>query len=149
MPPERCLATGERHSTMLPMETATRSDIPARIAASIVAWIIFWLIGLVLFPIAFVLWIVTVAFDRNLFYQHLFTSCWVTLYVWLHPGWKLRIDGRERLPWNGPAILVANHQSQVDPLVAFALFRPFKPVTKAVVRWIPLFGWNMMMNRYI
>lgn len=121
----------------------------ARIAVSVIGWILFWLIGLVLFPIALVLWLVTLPFDRNLVIQHLFTSWWAALYIWIHPGFRLRIEGRDRLPWTSAAILVANHQSQVDPLVAFALFRPFKPVTKAVVRWIPLFGWNMMMNRYI
>jgi 1-acyl-sn-glycerol-3-phosphate acyltransferase len=121
----------------------------ARIAISVVGWILFWIIGILLFPIAFVLWLVTLPFDRNLVIQHLFTSWWAALYIWLHPGFRLRIDGRDKLPWKGPAILVANHQSQVDPLVAFALFRPFKPVSKAAVRWIPIFGWNMMMNRYI
>src|SRR5262245_21453394 len=121
----------------------------ARIAVSIAGWIIFWSIGFILFPIAFVLWLVTLPFDRTLLAQHLFTSWWATLYIWLHPGFRLRIDGRDKLPWKGAAIIVANHQSQVDPLVAFALFRPFKPVSKSAVRWIPIFGWNMMMNRYI
>jgi 1-acyl-sn-glycerol-3-phosphate acyltransferase len=121
----------------------------ARVLASIAGWILMWVIGIALFPFAVVLWLVTLPFDRNLVAQHLFTCWWATLYIWMHPGWRLRIEGREKLPWKSAAILVANHQSQVDALVAFALFRPFKPVSKSAVRWIPIFGWNMMMNRYV
>jgi 1-acyl-sn-glycerol-3-phosphate acyltransferase len=121
----------------------------ARLMATVIGWTLFGFIGIVLFPFAVLIWLVTVAFDRNLLVQHLFTSWWATLYVWIHPGWKLRIVGRHKLPWKGPAVLVANHQSQIDALVAFALFRPFKPISKAVVRWIPIFGWNFMLNRYI
>ncbi len=121
----------------------------ARLMATVIGWTLFGVIGIVLFPFAVLIWLVTVAFDRNLLVQHLFTSWWATLYVWIHPGWKLQIVGRHKLPWKGPAVLVANHQSQIDALVAFALFRPFKPISKAVVRWIPIFGWNFMLNRYI
>jgi 1-acyl-sn-glycerol-3-phosphate acyltransferase len=32
-------------------------------------------------------------------------------------GWRLRATGRENLPATGPALLVANHQSFVDPFV--------------------------------
>jgi 1-acyl-sn-glycerol-3-phosphate acyltransferase len=134
---------------MLLMQASSLLVLFARIAVSIAGWLFLWAVGIVLFPIAFVLWLVTLPFDRNLVAQHLFTCWWATLYIWAHPGWRLRIEGRDKLPWTGAAILVANHQSQVDPLVAFALFRPFKPVSKASVRWVPIFGWNMMMNRYI
>jgi 1-acyl-sn-glycerol-3-phosphate acyltransferase len=121
----------------------------ARLVATVIGWILFWAIGFVLFPVALLNWLVTMPFDRNGVAQHLLTSWWATLYIWIHPGWRLRIEGREKLPWKGPAVLVANHQSQIDPLVAFAMFRPFKPISKAVVRWIPIFGWNFMLNRYI
>jgi 1-acyl-sn-glycerol-3-phosphate acyltransferase len=131
------------------MQASSTLVFLAQIVATVLGWIFFWVVGVVLFPIALLLWLVTLPFDRNLVAQHLFTCWWATLYVWSHPGWRLRIEGRNKLPWKGPAILVANHQSQVDALVAFALFRPFKPVSKSAVRWVPIFGWNMMMNRYI
>jgi 1-acyl-sn-glycerol-3-phosphate acyltransferase len=131
------------------MQTDRRPTLLLRVLVSILGWAIFWIVGIVMFPIALLNWLVTLPFDRNGVAQHLLTSWWATLYLWIHPGWRLRIEGREKLPWRGPAVLVANHQSQMDPLVAFALFRPFKPISKAVVRWIPIFGWNFMLNRYI
>ena len=116
---------------------------------TIFAWVLFWAIGLLMFPIALTNWLVTRPFDANGRVHHLLTSFWATLYLWIHPGWRLHIEGRHKLPRTGAAILVANHQSQVDALVVFAMFAPFKPVSKAEVRWIPIFGWNLMMNRYV
>jgi 1-acyl-sn-glycerol-3-phosphate acyltransferase len=124
-------------------------ELGARLLISVLGWIFFFISSAILFPVAVVIWLVTLPFDRNLVIQHIFTCLWATMYVWVHPGWKLKIEGREKLPWKGAAIMVVNHQSQVDILVAFALLRPYKPVSKAVVRWVPFIGWNMMMNRYI
>jgi 1-acyl-sn-glycerol-3-phosphate acyltransferase len=45
--------------------------------------------------------------------------------------------------------LVANHESMGDILVLFALYRPFKWVSKASVFKAPLLGWNMVLNQYV
>jgi 1-acyl-sn-glycerol-3-phosphate acyltransferase len=121
----------------------------ARVLLSVVGWTYLLVSSAILFPFALVIWLVTLPFDRNLVVQHLFTCAWAAMYIKVYPGWRLRIEGREKLPWKGAAILVANHQSLIDALVGFALFRPFKPVSQAAVRWAPFIGWNMMMNRYI
>ncbi|MGI8844965.1 MAG: lysophospholipid acyltransferase family protein [Thermoleophilaceae bacterium] len=57
-----------------------------------------------------------------------------------------RID---RLPWKGPAVIVANHASLVDILVGFGLYRPFKWVSKRSNFAIPFIGWNMRLNGYV
>jgi len=46
-------------------------------------------------------------------------------------------------------MIVSNHQSQLDTLVAFGLFFPFKWISKAEVFRLPFIGWNMTLNRYI
>lgn len=120
-----------------------------RFILSLLGWSYMAVSSALLFPIALAVWLVTLPFDRNLVVQHMFTCAWAVMYIWVHPGWRLRVEGREKLPWKGPAIIVANHQSLVDALVMFAMFRPFKPVSQAIVRWAPFIGWNMMLNRYI
>jgi 1-acyl-sn-glycerol-3-phosphate acyltransferase len=45
--------------------------------------------------------------------------------------------------------MVSNHQSVVDILVIYRIFKPYKWVGKASVFKIPVLGWNMSMNKYV
>ncbi len=45
--------------------------------------------------------------------------------------------------------MVANHQSLVDILILFRIFKHFKWVSKSEIFKIPFVGWNMSLNRYI
>lgn len=91
----------------------------------------------------------TVLFDRRLVGLHLFTSFWACLYLWTMPAWSVTAAGREKIRRDATYIVVSNHQSQLDILVAFRLFFPFKWVSKAEVFRLPFIGWNMVLNRYI
>lgn len=102
-----------------------------------------------LFMIALAIWTLTVLFDRRLVILHMFTSAWACLYLWIMPPWSVRIAGREKIRKGGQYIIVSNHQSQLDILVAFRLFFPFKWVSKIEVFRVPFIGWNMALNRYI
>jgi 1-acyl-sn-glycerol-3-phosphate acyltransferase len=57
-------------------------------------------------------------------------------------GWfRIRVQGAENLPRSGPVILVANHRSNVDPvLLAAAVRRPVVFMAKAELFVVPL-GW--------
>jgi 1-acyl-sn-glycerol-3-phosphate acyltransferase len=71
---------------------------------------------------------------------------WGSFYVWINPLWRVRVAGREHLPWRGPAVVVANHLSLLDVLVLYGLFRPFRFVAKAELFRIPFIGWNMWLD---
>ena len=101
------------------------------------------------FVLALLVWLSTFWFDRRLVVLHMFTSWWACLYLWIMPAWKLSLAGRENIRSRGQYIIVSNHQSQLDILVAFRLFFPFKWVSKAEVFRLPFIGWNMYLNRYI
>ncbi|HSP81545.1 MAG TPA: lysophospholipid acyltransferase family protein [Myxococcaceae bacterium] len=116
---------------------------------SVLFWAFFVASSAVLFFVALAIFLLTFPFDRNGKVLHLFSCGWAQLYFWVNPGWRLRVEGRERLPWSGPAVLVSNHQSLGDILVLFGLFRPFKWVSKASVFKAPFLGWNMYLNRYV
>jgi 1-acyl-sn-glycerol-3-phosphate acyltransferase len=111
--------------------------------------VFFGLTSAVFFIVALVIWALTALVDRRLIILHLFTSFWASLYLWAMPAWCVHVDGRRRQAWTRNYVIVSNHQSQLDILVAFHLFIPFKWVSKAEVFKLPFIGWNMWLNRYI
>jgi 1-acyl-sn-glycerol-3-phosphate acyltransferase len=112
-------------------------------------WATFGLVCAIMFLGATVCFVVTVPFDRRRVIQHLYSCFWAQIMFYLTPFWRLEIEGREKLPWRGPAVLVSNHESLGDILVLFGLYRPFKWVSKAEVFKAPFLGWNMRYNGYV
>ena len=102
-----------------------------------------------MFLVAVMIWLLTVCFDRRLVVLHMFTSFWASLYLWVVPAWKVTLSGRAKIRPRATYMVVSNHQSQLDILVAFRLYFPFKWVSKAGVFKLPFIGWNMVLNRYI
>lgn len=103
----------------------------------------------VFFVAALFIWLVTVLFDKRLRLLHLFTCLWASLYIWVFPLWSIKITNREKFDKNKTYVIVANHQSLVDILVASTLFVHFKWVSKRELFNFPLIGWNMRLNRYV
>ncbi len=105
--------------------------------------------SILFFLIALLLWLGTVLFDRRLRLLHLFTCFWAYLYIWSMPAWKLTRKGLDKIDKQKTYVVVSNHQSQLDILVAFGLFFHFKWVSKLEIFRVPLIGWNMWLNRYV
>src|ERR1043166_6604367 len=116
---------------------------------STVFWLFIVVSSLLLFPIAVLIWAVTVLVDRRLVLLHRFTCFWASLYTWLNPVWRVHIEGREKIRTGTAYVMVANHQSLLDILVLFRLFVHFKWVSKIENFRVPCIGWNMSLNRYI
>ncbi len=130
------------------MESSSRVTLLQRIGTT-AFWSFLVVSCFVMFAGALIVFLVTALFDKRRLVLHLYSCFWAQLYFYVNPIWKLRIEGRERLPWRGPAVLVSNHQSLGDILVLFGLYRPYKWVSKASVFKVPLVGWNMRLARYI
>jgi 1-acyl-sn-glycerol-3-phosphate acyltransferase len=116
---------------------------------SILYWAFFVASLPLMFAVALVVFLVTAPFDRRRMALHFWSCIWGTFYVVANPLWRLRVEGRSKLPRRGPAVLVANHLSLLDILVLYGLFRPFKYVAKAELFKIPFVGWNMAINDYV
>ncbi|MBW2371631.1 MAG: 1-acyl-sn-glycerol-3-phosphate acyltransferase [Deltaproteobacteria bacterium] len=116
---------------------------------SLVFWAFLTLSSILLFPVAVLVWAVTLPFDRRKVVQHQFTCFWASLYSWFNPAWPVRVEGREKVRPGATYVMVANHQSLLDILVLFRLFVHFKWVSKVENFRIPCVGWNMRLNQYI
>ncbi len=120
-----------------------------RAIGSALFWVFVTLSSLVMFPVALLCWVLTLPFDRRKLILHRLSCFWAALYTWLNPAWRVRVVGREKIDPKEAYVMVANHQSLVDILVLFRLFRHFKWVSKIENFRIPFIGWNMHLNRYI
>jgi 1-acyl-sn-glycerol-3-phosphate acyltransferase len=116
---------------------------------STVFWLFLIVSSVTLFPLAVLIWMLTAPYDRRLLLLHRFTCFWASLYTWLNPAWRVRIEGREKIDRDTAYVMVANHQSLLDILVLFRLFVHFKWVSKIENFRVVFVGWNMSLNRYI
>jgi 1-acyl-sn-glycerol-3-phosphate acyltransferase len=112
-------------------------------------WTLAAAVCIVLYPVALIMFIITLPFDRKKVILHRFSCFWATIPIWFQPLWKLSWEGRENIKKGQTYILVSNHQSLIDILVVYSLFKHFKWVAKNSLLKIPLLGWNMALNGYI
>lgn len=112
-----------------------------------------WLVAIpVCFLYAFVatlIWLITILFDKRLVVLHTATTLIAALFIVINPYWSIHVEGRKKIKRHGVYVIVSNHQSLVDILVLFLLFRHFKWVSKVENFRIPAIGWVMTLNRYI
>jgi len=116
---------------------------------SFIFWLWFIITNILMFAIAFVIWILTLPFDRKLAILHQFSSFWGYSYIWLNPLWPTTISGRYNIKRGKTYVILSNHQSMLDILVLYGLFRPYKWVSKKENFKIPIIGWLMRLNRYV
>jgi 1-acyl-sn-glycerol-3-phosphate acyltransferase len=121
----------------------------ARVVFATLWWTTFGLVCAVMWVGATACFVLTVPFDRRRVVQHLYSCFWAQIMFYINPFWRLKVEGRSKLPWQGAAVLASNHESSGDILVLFGLYRPFKWVSKAEAFKTPFLGWNMHYNGYI
>ncbi len=103
----------------------------------------------IMFVFACCIRLVTSIFDRRLILLNLFSSFWASIYIWVMPIWSVNIIGRQKMDISKNYVIVSNHQSQIDILILYHLFYPFRWISKAEVFHLPFIGWNMLLNGYI
>jgi len=117
-----------------------------RILFSTYVWLLIILTTLFHAPLFLIIWLLTVAFDKNLVLLHYFSNIWGSSFTVLVPSWKVEIIGKEKIDKKNVKIVVANHQSQEDILLIYRLGILFRWVSKAEVFKIPIYGWLMHLK---
>ena len=120
-----------------------------RFLASVYFWFELFFISGILFPLSFLIYILTVPFDRRLFVMHKYTCIWSFIVLTINPLWRIKVGGRKKIKPDETYVMVSNHQSGADIIVLFLLWAHFKWVAKKSLFYYPFIGWNMKLNRYI
>jgi len=116
---------------------------------SLLAWIIMVITSVIITPIFLLVWVLTFWWDKRRLATHMMSTFWAWHYQSLIIFWKLRLEGREKIPWNRPVVLVANHRSLVDILALYKVRRPFKWVSKAENFKLPFVGMVLSLSNCI
>lgn len=116
---------------------------------SILAWITMLITSLIITPFFLLSWLLSFWWDRRRIVTHFMGTFWAWHYQSLVVFWKLTLEGREKIPWKRPVVLVANHRSLVDILALYKLRRPFKWVSKAENFKLPFVGMVLSLSHCI
>jgi 1-acyl-sn-glycerol-3-phosphate acyltransferase len=116
---------------------------------SIYIWTFILVTLLPFFLLYGILWFLTVPFDPKKHLTHWYTVFWTRLYLTINPGWKIRVEGREKIDTSKPYIIVSNHQSIIDIALLLQLRINFKWVSKVELARFPFVGWVIWLNDHI
>lgn len=116
---------------------------------SVIAWTGMILSSIIITPFFLLVWLFTFWWDRRRVAIHLISTFWAWLFQAIVPYWKLELEGREKIPWNRPVVLVSNHRSQVDILAIVKIRRPFKWTSKTENFKMPFVGMVLRLTRSI
>lgn len=116
---------------------------------SLLAWITMILTSVLITPLFLLVWATTFWWDRRRVAAHYMGTFWAWHYQSLIPFWKLKIQGRKKIPFRRPVVLVSNHRSLVDILALYKLRRPFKWTSKAENFRLPFVGMVLSLTNSI
>ncbi len=116
---------------------------------SILVWITMAITSVIITPFYLLVWISTFWWDHRRVATHMFATFWAWHYQSLIPFWKLRLEGREKIPRKRPVVLVANHRSLVDILALHKLRRHYKWTSKDENFKLPFIGMVLSLNNSV
>ncbi len=116
---------------------------------SVIAWLTMLITSLIITPFFLLVWVLTFWWDKRRLAVHMVGTFWAWHYQSLIVFWKLRLEGREKIPWTRPVVLVANHRSLVDILALYKVRRPFKWVSKAENFKLPFVGMVLSLSNCV
>ena len=119
------------------------------VVKSLFGWMIGVLIIILIFPFAFVVWLITLPFDKERKIIHWILIYHAVILAKCIPFVKIRVEGRSKVDSKGPYVIIANHQSTLDILAVNCIRQNFKWVSKDSNLKVPILGWYLRMADYI
>jgi 1-acyl-sn-glycerol-3-phosphate acyltransferase len=119
------------------------------IIKSIIVWTVCVTYMIVLFPLNFLVWLLTLPFDRDRVVVHCFLMYQSLILKKLIPFWQIRVEGIEKARKGVSYVIISNHQSMLDILFLNTLCYNYKWISKIENMKVPLLGWYLKMAGYI
>ncbi|MCK4746381.1 MAG: 1-acyl-sn-glycerol-3-phosphate acyltransferase [Bacteroidales bacterium] len=116
---------------------------------SIVAWLTMSVTSVIITPVFLVVWAATFWWDRRRVAAHFMGTFWAWHYQSLIPFWKISLDGRKKIPWKRPVVMVSNHRSLIDILALYKIRRPFKWTSKSENFRLPFIGMVLSLTNSV
>ena len=116
---------------------------------SLLAWITLAITSIIITPFFLLVWVLTFWWDRRRVAAHMMGTFWAWHYQSLIPFWKLHLEGRKKIPWKRPVVMVANHRSLIDILALYKIRRPFKWTSKDENFRLPFIGMVLSLTNSI
>ena len=104
---------------------------------------------IIFIPIQGLLFLLTAPFDRHKKIMHYNSSILCMVVLALCPMLRVQYSGWENIDRKKANVIVMNHQSMLDILLIFSLFKPAKMIAKKVLARVPIVGWNLFMSGHI
>lgn len=116
---------------------------------SIIVWFIGICFVIITFPLTLMVWLLTLPFDLDKKFVHLFLTYESFILMYLIPIWSIHMEGREKAEKGTTYVIISNHQSILDILLLDCLRYKFKWISKIENLNVPVIGWYLRMAEYI
>ena len=116
---------------------------------SLIIWVVISSLTILLYFAMLFFTIILYPFDKKRAIAHAQCFWWSDLVIKLNPYWTFEISGKENLDKKRTYIIVANHQSLADIVLAYQIKCQFKWVAKKSLFKVPFVGWSMALAKHI
>jgi len=120
-----------------------------KIILSIIIWVVGSLLTIILYLAMAFFAIILYPFDKKRKVTHSQCFWWSDLVIALNPYWKLTVSGLENIDKRRTYVIIANHQSLADIVLAYQTKMQFKWVAKKSLFKLPFVGWSMHLAKHI
>lgn len=126
-------------------------DIPAmkKILQSALIWLGISVLTIILYFAVLLCVVLFYPWDKKRTLAHRQCFWWSNAVISLNPYWKIELSGMNNIDKNRTYVIIANHQSLADIVVAYQTKMQFKWVAKESLFKIPFIGWSLSLTKHI
>ena len=124
-------------------------SLVGKIILSILIWTVGSILTIALYFAMLLCTVLLYPFDKKRAFTHMQCFWWSDTVIRLNPYWKLEISGLNNIDKQRTYIIIANHQSLADIVLAYQTKMQFKWVAKESLFKIPFVGWSMALAKHI